>query len=344
MNVPVPAQSILPINSSTNQQQDVIANELSELSNDNVADPIKIAVLQYRIDQIIKQNESEGITTSVAITNLKSGKILVDHNTSAVQYAASINKLPIAWLLLQDLRAGKVSLQQQLAWQDSDVRAGYGVYDQPGAPLSGTLHDVLYDMLNHSGNTAVRVIVNNVLGGADAVNTRLAQYPQLIQTRLQPLDSTHFYVGNTTADEALWVMEQLQSQKDSYEQVMQSALANNIFVSYGVRSQLQGNNFITLANKVGILDDPTGNNRHDVGIIYNSQTGHSFAYSFMTTNMDTSGMQTMDAEASLQQMGRDTLRLAGDKPVRGSQNSSVAPRDGSSQQAESDAFGRKVLY
>lgn len=172
-------------------------------------------------------------------------------------------------------------------------------------------------MLNRSGNTAVRILVNYTsLGGAAAVNARLAQYPQLTQTRLQPLDATRFFLGNTTAAESLWIMERVQETQDTYEQFMQQAMATNIFVSYGVRSQLEGNSYITLANKVGILDDPAGNNRHDVGVIYNARKQRSFAYSLMTTNSSSDVAVSMQAEASLQKMGRDILRFAGDKPQR----------------------------
>jgi hypothetical protein len=134
-------------------------------------------------------------------------------------------------------------------------------------------------------------------------------------------------------------MEQLQMAKDQFEQFMQHAMATNIFVSYGVRSQLEGNSYIVLANKVGILDDPTGNNRHDVGIIYNSKTHRSFAYSFMTTNFGTDGVANMEAEASLQQMGRDLLRFAGDKPQTAvPQSSTLSPQ---AQQLQPE---KKVLY
>jgi hypothetical protein len=296
------------------QSNSVASADLSTLSSGSANDALKTATLRYRINQIIQQNESQGITTDVSIDNLQTNQALLEHNQETAQFAASVNKLPVAWLVLQDLRAGKLHLGDMVSWTASDVRAGYGLYDQPGAPLQASVQDVIFDMFNRSGNTAVRVLVNYELGGAAAVNNRLAQYPQIPNTRLQPLDSTHFYLGNSTSRESLWIMEQLQKAKDMYEKFMQHAMVTNIFVSFGVRSQLAGNSYIQLANKVGILDDPTGNNRHDVGIIYNSRTHKSFGYSFMTTNFTSDGVATMQAEASLQQMGRDLLRYAGDKP------------------------------
>jgi beta-lactamase class A len=341
MPIAQPPQPNMPSATTLIIQNSSVSTDLSTLSSDSASEVIKAAVLQYRIEQTIKQNEAQGITTSVDIADLRTDHMLVDHNIDTIHFAASINKLPIAWLLLQDLRAGTVNLNDTITWTASDQRGGFGVYDQPGAPMSAKLQDVVFDMLNHSGNTAVRVLVNHVLGGPAAVNNRLAQYPQLVQTRLQILDPTHFFVGNSTAGESMWVMEQLQMTKDSFEQLMQHAMETNIFVSYGVRSQLEGNGYIVLANKVGILDDPDGNNRHDVGIIYNSRTHRSFAYSFMTTNFGTDGIASMQAEASLQQMGRDLLRFAGDKPQTGLHPAQpLAPTP----QVQNQQPEKKILY
>lgn len=140
------------------------------------------------------------------------------------------------------MRAGKVKMSDKLSWSTSDIVGGFGVYDQSDAPTSATVQQLIFDMLNHSGNTAVRILVNQTsLSSAMAVNNRLEQYPQLVQTRLQIVGPKDFYLGNATAAESLWTMEQVQKTKDSYEQFMQNAMATNIFTDYGVRSQLAGN-------------------------------------------------------------------------------------------------------
>ena len=78
---------------------------------------------------------------------------------------------------------------------------------------------------------------------------------------------------------------------------------------------MAGNDWITLVNKVGILNDPTGDNRHDVGIIYNQKTHKSYGYSYMTTAPEENPDATPQAEQSLKDMGRYLLRFAGDKPA-----------------------------
>jgi len=167
----------------------MLPNGLQELSNPATADSFKAVVLEHYINQVIAKNEHDQIVTDVSITDLQSGKLLVGHDLDTEQFAASVNKLPVAALVLSDLRAGKISMDTQLTWQESDVRAGAGVYDQPGAPTTGTVQDVMFDMLNPSGNTAVRILVNYVLGGAAQVNTRIVNELGLQHTYLQPVDS-----------------------------------------------------------------------------------------------------------------------------------------------------------
>ena len=336
MQVPLPSTFDQSSTPSTAQVQSLGG---SVFDRTDISNSIKNAVLRYRIQQVIKANTEAGVSvTSADIYDFQAHKTIVQENQDAVHFAASINKLPIAWLALQDLRAHKFNLTDTVTWQASDVRGGYGVYDQPGAPTSATVQDVLYDMLNRSGNTAVRVIVNYKLGGAAAVNDRLATYPQIPNTRLQPLDATRFYVGNSTAKESLWVMTQLMSKNDSYQQFLKNAMAANIFTDFGVRTQLAGNDYIVLVNKVGILDDPDGNNRHDVGIVYNTKTHKSYGYSFMTTAPYENTTGTAQAQTSLGTMGKDVLRLNGDK-VKKRQSNAVTPLAAQAPQVES-----KVLY
>jgi beta-lactamase class A len=291
-----------------------VTNTEDDLARTDITQAVKETVLQHLIDGSIKDDEAQSIVTGVQIMDMQDGHLITDHNSSTEQFAASINKLPVALLVLQDLRSHKLRLSQTMTWQPSDVRGGFGVYDQPGAPTSASLQDVLEDMLNHSGNTAVRVLVNYGLGGAAAVNDRWATMPELNHTRLQPLDASRFYLGNSTPHDSLWALTQILNRNDHYSRVMKNAMATNIFTDYGVRSQLSGNTWITLVNKVGILDDVDGNNRHDTGVIYNTHTHKSYAYSFMTTSPNASTTATPQAEQSLKDMGRYLLRYAGDTP------------------------------
>jgi beta-lactamase class A len=294
----------------TSTQEVQIADQLH---SDDTQQVIKEAILKQLLQAAITQNEAETVLTGVTVTDLQDGHTIFGHNADTEHFAASINKIPVALLVLEELRAGRLSLDQTTTWLASDVRGGFGLYDQPGAPLQATVRDVIYDMLNRSGNTVVRVLVNNHLGGAAAVNARWATEPQLSHTFLIPLDGNRFFLGNSTPHDSMWAMEQLMKTQDRPARFMKDALATNIFTDFGVRSQLEGTDFILLVNKIGLLDDIEGNNRHDVGIIYNRRTRKSYGYSFFTTSPFESTTATPRAEQSLKDMGSYVLRFAGDK-------------------------------
>jgi beta-lactamase class A len=296
--------------------------EESSLSNDALAPLLKGIVLRWKVDQTIKDDEAQQIVTGVKIVDLQFNKNIVNHEADTEQFAASINKLPVALLVLQDLRSGKLSMDQTLTWVPSDRRAGGGVYDSDSSPLQAKLSDVLYDMLNRSGNTAVRIFVNYTLGLAPAVNERWSHIPQLSHTYLMPLsDPTRFYLGNSTPHDSLWTLQQLMGNRDRYGKFVYDALAANPYTDYGTRNQLAGNDYIVLVNKLGLLNDPDGDNRHDVGIIYNTRTHKSYAYAYMTTSPESNTAALPQAEQSLKDMGRYTLRYAGDKPQKTKQSS-----------------------
>lgn len=287
-----------------------------ELSKNSVGDAFKMVLLKQYLQKVVNKNESLNVTTDVSVMDLQTNQTIFSHNLDTEQFAASVNKVPIAALILSDLRSGKLQFNQELTWTAGDVRAGAGVYDQPGAPMHATIQQLLFDLLNPSGNTAVRALVNQGMGGAVAVNARFANELHLQHTALQPLDGTRFYVGNTTAREAMQNIRTLLSGNDQYQQFVKNALATNIYTDYGVRTQLMGNDYIVLANKVGILDDPDGNNRHDVGLIYNTKTHKTYGYAFLNTAYgEAYNTATAQAGISLADMGKGVLRYAGDKPV-----------------------------
>jgi beta-lactamase class A len=334
----VPQQ--VPYNVQSNDYQPSL-NDLNTFDRGEVLQIIKEFLLRQFLKKEVKANEDQQIVTDVTVVDMQDSHTIYGHNQDTVHFAASINKLPVTLLLMEELQAHRITLDTTMNWQVSDQRAGNGVYDQPGAPTTATLREVLHDMLNRSGNTAVRIIVNGALGGAAAVNNRLAAMPELQHTRLIPLDANRFYLGNTTSKESLWTLRKILSQDASYAQDIRDFLATNIFEQDGVRSQLAGNDYITLVNKTGLLYDPDGDNFHDVGIIYNTKTHKSYGYAMLTTAPDASPTAPPRADQSLKDMGRDILRFSGDKPVRSNAHG-VAPQTLAGPQG--NAEHGKVLY
>lgn len=308
-----PVTTDAPVNIQQNDYQPS-TNDLRSFDRHDIAGIIKTFILRQFVKKEVKENERQQILTDVTLYDLESNQKLYGHNEDTEHFAASINKLPVTLLLMENLQAESVTLDTAVSWATSDQRAGNGVYDQPGAATTATVRQVLHDMLNRSGNTAVRVIVNKVLGGNAAVNARLAAKPELKHTYLIPVDADRFYLGNTTSKESMWVLREILKEDASYARIIKDLLRTNIFVNDGVRSQLAGNDYITLVNKTGLLYDPEGNNVHDVGVIYNFKTGKSYGYSVLTTSPN-DGV-TPRADQSIKNIGKYFLRFAGDKPTQ----------------------------
>ncbi|HEX6462076.1 MAG TPA: serine hydrolase [Candidatus Saccharimonadales bacterium] len=303
-----------PQNPIENIQLNMSKVDESALQHSGESSVIAKLILRYLTQRTINENEAKQILTGVTLYDMRSGQGILQHNENTEHFAASVNKLPVTMLTLEELRAGRISLNTVLTWQESDRRAGAGTLDVAGGPLSATVGEVITDLLTRSGNTAVRILVNGVLHGAAATNNRLAMVPELEHTRLIVLDSNRFYLGNTTSKEAMFVMRQLMSNQDAFGSYVKQALVNNIYSDIGVKSQLAGNDFIVLVNKIGQLNDPDGDNRHDVGVVYNTRTHKSYGFSYLTTSPSGAGV-TQAAEQSLRDMGRYMLRFSGDWPA-----------------------------
>lgn len=278
----------------------------------------KRLVLKLQLTRQLVENQRRGIDTSLIVFDETDKKSIYSYNTNYVHWAASLSKLFVTSLLLDDMRAGKINGDTLITWEAGDRRAGAGLYDAEGAPLSASINDAIFDMLNRSGNTAVRALVNKALGGANAVNARYEkEYPELKVTRLQPVSATGFLLGYTTPAEVDFILRRLYSQTDTYADFVKQALATNIFNDYGPRSQVKDTENITVIDKQGQLNDPEGNNRHDVGVIENDRNNRKLRYVLMTTNYEQpAGEVTNYATASLQYFGKDMLRYEGDRTPR----------------------------
>lgn len=312
----MPAPMLPPQASTADVEIAPDQTRIADFDRADVLDVIKQFLLRQFVKKEVRDNERLSILTDVSIVDLQTNKTIYGHNENTPHFAASVNKLAITMLVLEELRAGNVTLDTQLAWLPTDRRDGNGVYDQPGSVNQASVRDVLHDLLNRSGNTAARILVNGALGGASATNARLAQVPEIPHTRLIVLDGNRFYMGDTTSKEALFILRKVVGNQDQFGQYVKQLMATNIFVSDGVRSQLQGNDFITLVNKTGLLYDPDGNNNHDVGIIYNTKTHKSYGYAMLTTAPSESNEATLRGEQSLKDIGKYILRYSGDKPTQ----------------------------
>lgn len=180
--------------------------------------------------------------------------------------------------------------------------------------MEASLRNVIDDMLNKSGNTVVRAAVNGLLGGPEKVNERFAAHG-LTDTTLTVLGPNTFWLGDSTAHDSLLALNKIVGNRDNYSRFMQRSMESNIFTDFGVRSQLQDNR-LKLVNKIGLLDDPEGNNRHDVGVINDRRTGKSYGYAIFTTSPFESTTATLRADQSLKDIGLSLLNYAGDESYK----------------------------
>ena len=88
------------VTTTDTSQQQVLATDLSDLSRNDVADYFKTLRLRHYVDQIIAKNEKEKVTTDVSIMDLQTMQPIIGHNLDTEQFAASVNKLPVAQLTL----------------------------------------------------------------------------------------------------------------------------------------------------------------------------------------------------------------------------------------------------
>lgn len=310
-------------------------NDGKQLLRDDIGTDIKTRILQFQVAKSIIANEKANVTTGALMRNLNTQKTFVNYEENTKHFAVTTNKMAIAHLLVQDLDSGKI-VNPTLPLPPADQRIpGTGKYDQPDAPNQASLKELFFDMLNRSGNTAVRVLVD-AMGGPTAVNDRLAQIPEIPNTRLVPVGQDgRFFMGDTTTKEALFLLEQMYFHNGVNADFVKQALRTNIFSDYGVRSQLGDTDRIVLTNNTGMLNDPDGNSRHDIGIVRNYRSGISYSYAIMTTSRSSNA--TARAETSIQEMGRTLLRFAGDKR----EDARKSPTSPSQHSPKTD---RKILY
>lgn len=112
--------------------------------------------------------------------------------------AASMNKLALALWALETYAYD--DYDRLKTWDGADRRAGGGAFDQPGAPKSALIIDLVEDMLALSGNTAMAI-----LGRIDfhIANAMLRRRGYTV-TRFHGVGTEgRFETGVTTAEESL---------------------------------------------------------------------------------------------------------------------------------------------
>ena len=113
--------------------------------------------LKSGIDSFLQQ---QNINASVYVENLRNG-ISFGINENAGYFPASLNKLPIAIIVMQKIEDGKLSLDSMLPVKDYEKTDSYGtLYLTKEKQLS--VRFLLEKMLKESDNTAFNVLYDNI--------------------------------------------------------------------------------------------------------------------------------------------------------------------------------------
>jgi beta-lactamase class A len=171
------------------------------------------ASLQSQVEAIIAQHHGK---VALYAENLKTNETLAIAADEPVQ-TASVIKLTILYEALEQVRAGKTSMDAKLTLKSADQVEGSGVLQLFDTPLPLTLKDALTLMIVMSDNTATNLAID-ALGLAN-IDTRIAQLG-MTDTYLykkvftpppagvtMPADQKRFGLGKTTPREMASLMK-----------------------------------------------------------------------------------------------------------------------------------------
>lgn len=113
--------------------------------------------LKQKITDYIEKNN---INASVYVENFRNGAFMgINERTEFIP--ASLNKLPVAVLIMRNIENGNLSFDTKIQISDSDRASGYGdLYKTPEKELP--LKIVLEKLIKESDNTALRMLLHYV--------------------------------------------------------------------------------------------------------------------------------------------------------------------------------------
>jgi beta-lactamase class A len=218
-----------------------------------------MAWLQQRLASL-KAGKYAALDPSAFVVDLDTGNYS-SLNGDKVFPAASIIKLPILVAFLQDVEAGKVSLNESLTMTADVVVGEAGVMQDSPVGTKFSAYQTLSNMITISDNTATNMIVKR-LGGISAVNRRFQSWG-LTKTRMQNRLPDLYGSNTTTAKELVKVMgmleqgELLSTQKSTAIDLMRNVVTRNR-LPRGLGAGA------TIAHKTGTIGRLLG----DSGIVY----------------------------------------------------------------------------
>jgi beta-lactamase class A len=171
--------------------------------------------LAARLQAIAAQHHGE---VALFAEDLKTHETVALAPDTVVQ-TASVIKLAILYEALEQIRAGKLHLEDKIAIAKDDAVPGSGVLLFFDAPLTLTFKDILTLMIVMSDNTCANLAMDHV--GIDNVNARLAKlglkntylykkvFKPVAPGVVMPADQKLYGLGKTTAREMATLMTRI---------------------------------------------------------------------------------------------------------------------------------------
>ena len=251
------------------------------------------SALQSKIEALAAQHHGK---LTLYASNLKTGATVAVDAERAVP-TASVIKLPILVEAMEQVKAGKHKLSENITLQKDDIVQGSGILQFFDTPLVITLKDALTFMIVESDNTATNLVIDQI--GIKNVNDHIASmglkdtylYKKVFKPPVGPMpaEQKKFGLGKTSAIEMAKVMESIvrcdlkdQVLCDDMLYMLRNQQYRNLVPHY-IETSDTSEGLSLIANKTGSLDEV----RNDVAVVY-SKNGPIVISAFTYDNQDKS--------------------------------------------------------
>lgn len=232
----------------------------------------------------------------------------VHDGSDEIVQAYSVNKIPVASVVLDKIDRGDLKLDDQVSvTEDIVIPNSDGIFSLDGAyPSQVTVGHMLAALLTVSDDTAVRLC--GLLCPAKEINDRLVAmgFPN---TQVDPVSNPNrFYLGQTTPREMHDLLQKLVTGgllSAGSTEFMLNLLRSPIAFTDGVRLQMSTNERFRVATKAGWLAD----GRNEAGVMFDTAGSPVLTYSMFAHDLgDVDNFTaTHPAVAARAEMGRAFL-------------------------------------
>jgi len=231
--------------------------------------------LKEELNEYLSKNK---VHASIYVENLRTGAFF-DINGSEAYPLASLNKLPLAMVILKKVEEGKLSLDKELEIYDKDRESSSGnLHTLPIKKMS--IKELIHHMLTNSDNTATITLEREARKeDIDKLEEYINFYSNDIVSEKAPLmitEATPINISN------LFISLYLSTALDpKYSEMILSYLVNT---SYDIKKYANLSEEVVVVHKHGFQYSEAKKFFHDCGIMYMKDS--RFCYCILTKGID----------------------------------------------------------